>query len=261
MGVEVTFIEDPDAEKVRKALRPNTKAVYAETIGNPKGDVPDIAGTEKPMDLMFINALTRSESFPPDDSWLSGFSVSYYYFGYLLVAMVGKLAAVQTSIAFNLGLAMTAALAVTAAFGLVYDLVAARQGGEEGAERASGLSARPLLFGLAAGLILAVDEQASSSSPELVQDMAQVVLPPIESDDGAKPCSNALPEDGDRLGGRPDPGPHLQHGGGEGGLGCTVLGSEIEMRQHVIPTWAHLDALGHEVATLQRRDGFEVRLA
>lgn len=118
--------------------------------------VPDIAGTEKPMDLMFINAATRSEYFPPDDPWLSGFSVSYYYFGYLLVAMVGKLAAIQTSIAYNLGLAMTAALAVTAAFGLVYDLVAGRKSEEERARSAFGLAGRPLLFGLAAGLILAV---------------------------------------------------------------------------------------------------------
>jgi len=119
--------------------------------------VPEISATEKPMDLMFVNAATLSDRFPPDDPWLSGFSVSYYYFGYLLVAMVGKLAAVETAIGFNLGLAMIAALAVTAAFGVVYNLVAARQGeGEERGGGGVGLLGRPVLFGLGAALLVAV---------------------------------------------------------------------------------------------------------
>jgi O-acetylhomoserine (thiol)-lyase len=41
-GIEVTFIDDPDdLEAWRSAIRPNTKAFYAETLGNPKGDVLD----------------------------------------------------------------------------------------------------------------------------------------------------------------------------------------------------------------------------
>ncbi len=44
MGLEVTFITDITPEKVAAAIKPNTKAVYFETIGNPRGDVPDIAG-------------------------------------------------------------------------------------------------------------------------------------------------------------------------------------------------------------------------
>ena len=43
IGIEVTFVEDADAAKVAAAIRPNTKAVYLETIGNPKGDVLDLA--------------------------------------------------------------------------------------------------------------------------------------------------------------------------------------------------------------------------
>jgi O-acetylhomoserine (thiol)-lyase len=42
LGIEVTFIDDPDDhESWRAAIRPNTKAFYAETIGNPRGDVLD----------------------------------------------------------------------------------------------------------------------------------------------------------------------------------------------------------------------------
>jgi O-acetylhomoserine (thiol)-lyase len=43
LGIEVTFVEDPDdAEEWRAAVRPNTKAFYAETIGNPRSNVLDI---------------------------------------------------------------------------------------------------------------------------------------------------------------------------------------------------------------------------
>jgi len=41
LGIDVTFVEDPTPEKIEAAIKPNTKAVFAETIGNPKGDVFD----------------------------------------------------------------------------------------------------------------------------------------------------------------------------------------------------------------------------
>ena len=90
-----------------------------------KSFIPEIAGTEKPMDFMFLNAAGRSTYYPPDDPWLAGFNVSYYYFGYVINAMVGKLAALDAAVTFNLALASTAALAATAAFGLGYEIVSA----------------------------------------------------------------------------------------------------------------------------------------
>src|SRR6476660_3353486 len=45
LGVEVSFIDDPDdLDAWRAAIRPNTKALYGETIGNPKGDIFDFEG-------------------------------------------------------------------------------------------------------------------------------------------------------------------------------------------------------------------------
>ena len=45
LGVEVTFVDDPDdLDAWRAATRPNTKAFYGESIGNPKGDVFDFEG-------------------------------------------------------------------------------------------------------------------------------------------------------------------------------------------------------------------------
>jgi O-acetylhomoserine (thiol)-lyase len=44
LGIETTFVEDPDdAEAWRAAARPETKAFFAESIGNPKIDVLHIA--------------------------------------------------------------------------------------------------------------------------------------------------------------------------------------------------------------------------
>ncbi len=45
MGITVNFVDDPDdLDAWRKAIKPNTKALYGEIIGNPKGDVLDVAG-------------------------------------------------------------------------------------------------------------------------------------------------------------------------------------------------------------------------
>ena len=45
LGVEISFIDDPDdLDAWKAAIRPNTKAFYGETIGNPKGDILDFAG-------------------------------------------------------------------------------------------------------------------------------------------------------------------------------------------------------------------------
>ncbi len=41
-GVETTFVNIHDLEEVAAAIRPNTKAVFIETLGNPNSDIPDI---------------------------------------------------------------------------------------------------------------------------------------------------------------------------------------------------------------------------
>ncbi|MCU7705537.1 bifunctional o-acetylhomoserine/o-acetylserine sulfhydrylase [Streptomyces albidoflavus] len=45
LGIEVTFVDDPDdLDAWRAAIRPTTKAVFAESLGNPRGNVLDIRG-------------------------------------------------------------------------------------------------------------------------------------------------------------------------------------------------------------------------
>jgi YYY domain-containing protein len=85
---------------------------------------PDIieAGGEKFMESMYLNAIARSPSFPPNDAWLSGFSISYYYFGYIIMAMLKVISGVKSAIAFNLSGAMFFGLALTSAFSAGYNI-------------------------------------------------------------------------------------------------------------------------------------------
>ena len=41
-GITTTFVDAHDLAEVEAAIRPNTKAVYLETLGNPNADIPDI---------------------------------------------------------------------------------------------------------------------------------------------------------------------------------------------------------------------------
>ena len=41
-GVGTTFVDAHDLAEVENAIRPNTKAIYLETLGNPNSDIPDI---------------------------------------------------------------------------------------------------------------------------------------------------------------------------------------------------------------------------
>jgi O-acetylhomoserine (thiol)-lyase len=63
LGMEVSFIDDPDdLDAWRAAVRPNTRAFYGESIGNPKGDVFDFEGVsgvahENDLPLVIDNTL------------------------------------------------------------------------------------------------------------------------------------------------------------------------------------------------------------
>ena len=83
---------------------------------------PAISHTEQPMDLMFINGIWSSATYPPRDPWLSGYAISYYYFGYWMISTLAHLAGQPPEIAYNLGQACWFGLLVTASFGVGYNL-------------------------------------------------------------------------------------------------------------------------------------------
>jgi YYY domain-containing protein len=88
-----------------------------------RGANPEISGTEKPMELAFINGIFRSPNLPPNDPWLSGYSISYYYFGYLIVAVLMQLTGTISGVAFNLMIALTFGLVAAGSWGILVNLL------------------------------------------------------------------------------------------------------------------------------------------
>ncbi len=87
-----------------------------------------LVGTEKPMELAFLGSALRSEVFPPADPWFSGYAISYYYFGYVLLAMLASLSGIGSTMAFNMGIALLFALGALTAYGVAGNLARSRTG-------------------------------------------------------------------------------------------------------------------------------------
>src|ERR1051326_602961 len=82
------------------------------------------AGGEKWMETAFINAILHSPTFPPHDPWLSGYAISYYYFGYVMAAMLAMFTSTPASVAHNLMASLIFALSAIGAYGILYNLLA-----------------------------------------------------------------------------------------------------------------------------------------
>ena len=111
-------------------------------------------GGEKFMEIAFLNATLHSPRFAPFDPWLSGFAISYYYFGYVMMALLTRLSGVAPGVGFDLYDALLFSLTLVGAFGVVYDLIAGRrkppgQGQRRAAQRA-------ITFGVIGALLVAV---------------------------------------------------------------------------------------------------------
>jgi YYY domain-containing protein len=72
---------------------------------------PDIFGAEKYMDFAFLNGLLRADGMPPPDPWLSADIINYYYFGYLMLADLMRLAPLPVIVSYNLCVATLGGLA------------------------------------------------------------------------------------------------------------------------------------------------------
>jgi YYY domain-containing protein len=78
---------------------------------------PNIVDTEKIADFAFLNGILSSRTFPPQDPWLAGASINYFYFGHYLIAYLTRLTGVLPEVGFNLGIASTFALLLLNAYG------------------------------------------------------------------------------------------------------------------------------------------------
>ena len=104
-----------------------------------RGFNPTIQNQEKLSDLMMLASTMRAESMPPNDAWLAGETINYYYVGYVPWAAIGKLIETTPAIAYNLALASVFACTVMAAAGVAanvagrfYSLTLARVAGALG---------------------------------------------------------------------------------------------------------------------------------
>ncbi len=111
---------------------------------------PAITHTEQPMDFAFLNASIRNVLGQPEDPWLRGESIGYYYFGYWVMGVLSELTALPSNVSYNLSLALVPALAATGVVGLVYGMVRSESRGLRYAAVAGVAAA--LLVGFAANL-------------------------------------------------------------------------------------------------------------
>jgi uncharacterized membrane protein len=84
---------------------------------------PNIQSFEMFMDEGFIAAIMRSPHFPPNDMWLAGYSINYYYYAHYVVATLAKLLGQSPSIAFNTGISMFFGLTALNLFGVTCNIV------------------------------------------------------------------------------------------------------------------------------------------
>jgi len=84
---------------------------------------PFINHTEQPMDLALLSASINSQVGHPEDPWLRGESISYYYLGYWMMGAISQIAAVPSNIAYNLAMALIPAMGAMGIFGLVFNMV------------------------------------------------------------------------------------------------------------------------------------------
>ncbi len=83
---------------------------------------PDLNQTEKFTDVALMQAAALTSQFPPQDLWLSGESLNYYYFGHLLYGLVGRLGGVSVEWGANLAVCTVVALAASAIYGILSSL-------------------------------------------------------------------------------------------------------------------------------------------
>jgi len=126
------FLFKKNKEVLKKEIKHNRRLFIFEEIifflslafwAYIRGFQPDINGLEKFMDFGFVNAILRSNYFPPLDMWLAGETINYYYFGHLVSAILTRMSGIDSAITYNLLIATLFAFSFTGAFSLGGNLI------------------------------------------------------------------------------------------------------------------------------------------
>jgi uncharacterized membrane protein len=111
--------------------------------------------------MAFVNAVNRSESFPPHDPWMSGESLNYYYFGHYVVALLIRGTGVDPASGFNLGVALFYGLTASALFAVAGTLALSR--GRASVRKASVAGFAAVVLGLVLGNLAGAVELLGSA--------------------------------------------------------------------------------------------------
>jgi YYY domain-containing protein len=153
---------------------------------------PNPWGTERPMDFALFNAIQRSTLFPPHDPWLAGYSINYYYFGYLLMASLNLLTGTLPEVGYNLSLAMLFALTGIGLAGLLNNLLGlARQTAhptERSVPRIATTISSTLVVMLAVSLVLLAGNQAGALQ---IASGSRMIMA-LETSDALRAINNGL---------------------------------------------------------------------
>lgn len=145
---------------------------------------PDPWGTERPMDYAFFNSVMHSPSYPPLDPWMAGFTINYYYAGYVLAAIPAVLTAVDPVVSYNLALATTAGMSAAAVGSIVIAVITQWRP----ANRPLGRGEAPLMATLALVALLLVGNLGGFL--QIVTGLPEVLA--LESTDIGHAISNGL---------------------------------------------------------------------
>lgn len=98
-----------------------------------RGFHPQLESTEKYMDLAMLSAAGRTEHFPFLDFWRSDLPVNYYYYGYVLLALLLNLAGIAAPLGYNILLGLILVLSLQLVYLLVVQITGSRFAGVLGA--------------------------------------------------------------------------------------------------------------------------------
>jgi uncharacterized membrane protein len=143
-------------------------------LGWVRSYAPDIHSFEMFMDEGFLAAIMRSPHFPPNDMWLSGYAINYYYYAHFTIAMLAKLLGQPPSIAFNTGICIFFGLTAVNLFAITCNIVSWAR---HLRERNDGASRRRL------GLRFFKRQQSATAvqKNDAGSDQPGIVLPPLAS--------------------------------------------------------------------------------
>lgn len=148
-------------------------------FGNPDLWHP-VMGGEKPMDFAYLNAVIKSNTFPPYDPWFAGGQITYYYFGFVLVATLVKVLGIVPAIAYNFAIPTLFAMTALGAFTAAYNLVTSVERGTPNPERERHWNLRnPLIIGLIAAIFVTFMGNLGETQ-QLTAEIEKQIVPDLE---------------------------------------------------------------------------------